>query len=96
MLNGEPVIPAGEDRALLSVFDEDRFPIPDDAADTSVVFGPPAWRWWEVDLSDMTANLLPESEYFSSGTISYEIGEDVYVISLSEDFASVTTRRAQG
>ena len=89
------LIPAGEDRALLSVFDEDRFPIPDDAADTSVIFGPLAWRWWEVDLSDMTANLLPESEYFSSGTISYEIGEDVYVISLSEDFASSTLALVQ-
>lgn len=89
------LIPAGEDRALLLVYDEDRFPIPDDATDTSVVFGPRAWRWWEVDLGDMTANVLPDSEHFASATIAYEVGQDVYVVVLSEDFASSTLALVQ-
>lgn len=87
------LIPAGQDRALLSVYDEESFPIPDDA--TVSLGRVQAWRWWEIDLRNMTANLLPDSEYNFGATISYEVGEDTYLLTLSDDFSTSTLNRVQ-
>ena len=84
-LTGGPagnLVPAGEDRALTLVYDEESFPIPDDAMNITLQV---AWQWWEVDLNDMAANLIPDQEYVLGATLDYNIDGVGYLVTFSAD-----------
>ena len=63
---------AGEDRALLLVYDEEDSPVTDD---TTNLRSQLAWQWWEVDFNEMTAKLIPGQEHVLGATISYEVDQ---------------------
>ena len=43
----------------------------------------------------MTGNLLRASEYNVGATFSYEVGDDTYLFTLSEDFSTSTLSQVQ-
>ena len=83
------IVPAGGNKALIRVYDEEIVPITADT-DTFTLIVTPAWRWWSLDLDTMEATELADSTSGTGQTIHYEVAGESYVITLASDYSTST------
>lgn len=79
----------GDGTALIRVYHEDEAPL----AETDNGFNmrrKQGWRWWSVDLTDLTATELTESPFSGSNTLLFRVDGEAYLLRLAADFSSST------
>ena len=86
------LVPAGGNKALVLVYDENEVPIAADA-DVFAVVGAPAWRWWSLDLETLEASELDGSTAGSGQTVHYDVDGESYVIRVAPDYSTSTFER---